>query len=68
MLDLPFVTETFDVVIEKGSLDVLFVDNDNAFDPKAQVKARAFQMLQETHRCLPSLNMHDALEYVISPL
>ena len=52
MLDLPFANESFDVVIEKGSLDVLFVDNDNAFDPKAEVKMRVFQMLEETHRYL----------------
>lgn len=50
MLDLPYADTTFDVVIEKGTLDVLFVDNDRPFDPKAEVKQRVFQMLNETHR------------------
>lgn len=50
MLDLPYADATFDVVIEKGTMDVLFVDNDNPFDPKAEVQQRVFQMLGETHR------------------
>lgn len=50
MLDLPFADHTFDVVIEKGTMDVLFVDNDQPFDARAEVKKRVFQMLHETHR------------------
>jgi len=50
MLDLPFANHTFDVVIEKGTMDVLFVDNDQPFDPRVEVKERVFQMLHETHR------------------
>ncbi len=50
MLDLPFANHTFDVVIEKGTMDVLFVDNDRPFDPRVEVKERVFQMLHETHR------------------
>ncbi len=50
MLDLPFANHTFDVVIEKGTMDVLFVDNDQPFDPRVAVKERVFQMLHETHR------------------
>ena len=50
MLALPYSDSTFDVVIEKGTMDVLFVDNDNPFDPKAEVRQRVFQMLNETHR------------------
>lgn len=52
MLDLPYADATFDVVIEKGTMDVLFVDNDNPFDPKVEVRQRVFQMLDETHRCM----------------
>ena len=52
MLDLPYSDATFDVVIEKGTMDVLFVDNDNPFDPKAEVRQRVFQMLDETHRSM----------------
>lgn len=54
MLDLPFADHTFDVVIEKGTMDVLFVDNDQPFDARAEVKKRVFQMLHETHRVLKS--------------
>ena len=50
MLDLPCDDNTYDVVIEKGAMDVLFVDNDKPFDPKAEIKQRVFQMLNETHR------------------
>lgn len=50
MLDMPYANQTFDVVIEKGTMDVLFVDNNQPFDPKAEVKHRVFKMLDETHR------------------
>ena len=50
MLALPFPDGQFDVVIEKATTDVLFVENDNPFDPKEEVKQRVFQMLNETHR------------------
>lgn len=50
MLALPFPDGHFDVVIEKATMDVLFVENDDHFDPKEDVKQRVFQMLNETHR------------------
>ena len=50
MLALPFPDNHFDVVIEKATMDVLFVENDDPFDPKEEVKQRVFQMLNETHR------------------
>lgn len=50
MLDLPYPDSSFDAVIEKGTMDVLFVDNDDPFSPKAEVRQRVFQMLDETHR------------------
>ena len=50
MLDLPFNSASFDVVIEKGTMDVLFVDNDSPWDPRPEVRARVSQMLDETHR------------------
>ena len=51
MLDLPFADGQFDVVIEKATMDVLFVENDSPFDPKEEVKQRVFEMLEETYRC-----------------
>ncbi|KAL3144077.1 hypothetical protein ABBQ32_003872 [Trebouxia sp. C0010 RCD-2024] len=52
MLDLPYPDSSFNAVIEKGTMDVLFVDNDDPFSPKAEVRQRVFQMLDETHRVL----------------
>ena len=50
MLALPYGDKHFDVVIEKATMDVLFVKNDSPFDPSEDVKLRVFQMLHETHR------------------
>lgn len=50
ILALPFGEASFDVVIEKGTMDVLFVDNDSPWQPKPHVCARVHQMLEETHR------------------
>ena len=52
MLDLPFDSASFDAVIEKGTMDVLFVDNDSPWEPRPEVCARVKQMLDETHRCI----------------
>ena len=50
MLALPFEDHAFDVVLEKGTLDVLFVDNDSVWEPRPEVSSRVHQMLRETHR------------------
>ena len=50
MLDLSFEAGTFDAVIEKGTMDVLFVDNDSPWDPNPEVRSRVLTMLDETHR------------------
>lgn len=52
MLDLPFPDSSFDVVLEKGTMDVLFVDNDSPWDPRNEVVTRVHQMLAEAHRVL----------------
>ncbi|EIE27069.1 S-adenosyl-L-methionine-dependent methyltransferase [Coccomyxa subellipsoidea C-169] len=52
MLDLPFADGSFDAVIEKGTMDVLFVDNDSPWSPRPEVCARVHRMLAETHRVL----------------
>ncbi|KAL2609730.1 hypothetical protein R1flu_028303 [Riccia fluitans] len=52
MLDLPFEDETFDVVIEKGTVDVLFVDSGDPWNPSQDVVNRVEKMLKETHRVL----------------
>lgn len=50
MLSLPFQADAFDAVIEKGTMDVLFVDNDSPWDPNPDVRQRVSTMLSETHR------------------
>ena len=50
MLSLPFQDRAFDAVIEKGTMDVLFVDNDSPWDPHPEVRERVECMLDETHR------------------
>jgi hypothetical protein len=52
MLDLPFPDSSFDVVLEKGTMDVLFVDNDSPWDPRNEVVTRVHQMLAEAHRLI----------------
>ncbi|XP_074320912.1 uncharacterized protein LOC141657539 isoform X4 [Silene latifolia] len=52
MLDLPFSDETFDVVIEKGTMDVLFVDSGDPWNPQAETVKKVMAMLQGVHRVL----------------
>ncbi|GAQ87323.1 S-adenosyl-L-methionine dependent methyltransferases [Klebsormidium nitens] len=52
MLNLPFTDGQFDVVIEKGAMDVLFVDSDSHWDPSEPVVARVRAMLTSVHRVL----------------
>jgi EEF1A lysine methyltransferase 4 len=55
MLELPFEDASFDAVVEKGSMDVLFVDNDSSWDPSPPVRGRVSRLLQGVHRCVYSL-------------
>jgi hypothetical protein len=50
MLSLPFQDRAFDAVLEKGTMDVLFVDNDSPWEPRPEVCERVARMLDETHR------------------
>ncbi|KAF3435628.1 hypothetical protein FNV43_RR22719 [Rhamnella rubrinervis] len=51
MLDLPFSNESFDVVIEKGAMDALFVDSD-PWNPKPSTVIKVMKMLKGVHRVL----------------
>ena len=62
MLALPFAAQSFDVVLEKGSMDVLFVDNDSPWQPKAEVCQRVHCMLAEAHRSAISLLSQGGLQ------
>ncbi|KAK9056757.1 hypothetical protein SSX86_024120 [Deinandra increscens subsp. villosa] len=52
MLNLSFADESFDVVIEKGTMDVLFVDSGDPWDPSLDAVNRAMAMLRGVHRVL----------------
>lgn len=52
ILDLPFGNECFDVIIEKGTMDVLFVDSGDPWKPNFATLAKAMAMLQGVHRVL----------------
>ncbi|CAI9104452.1 OLC1v1003121C1 [Oldenlandia corymbosa var. corymbosa] len=52
MLDLPFGDECFDVVIEKGTMDVLFVDSGDPWNPRSETVNNVMAMLRQVHRVL----------------
>ncbi|KAK4792841.1 hypothetical protein SAY86_023276 [Trapa natans] len=52
MLDLPFTNELFDVVIEKGTMDVLFVDSGDPWNPNPETAFKVMTMLRQVHRVL----------------
>lgn len=50
MLSLPYPASSFDIVLEKGTMDVLFVDSDSPWHPQAEVCERVHKLLAEVHR------------------
>lgn len=52
MLDLPFSNEVFDVIIEKGTMDVLFVDSGDPWNPQPETVTKVMAMLEGVHRVL----------------
>ncbi|KMZ64597.1 putative Methyltransferase [Zostera marina] len=52
MLNLPFDKESFDVVIEKGTMDVLFVDSGDPWNPKPETVDKVMSMLENVHEVL----------------
>ncbi|XP_049934524.1 uncharacterized protein LOC116257009 isoform X2 [Nymphaea colorata] len=52
MLHLPFSTESFDVVIDKGTMDVLFVDSGGPWNPSPSTVDKVIAMLKCVHRLL----------------
>ncbi|KAK6916520.1 Methyltransferase type 11 [Dillenia turbinata] len=52
MLDLPFYDERFDVVIDKGTMDVLFVDSGDPWNPHPASVAKVMAGLHGVHRIL----------------
>lgn len=52
MLALPFSDASFDIVIEKGTLDVFLVDNVDPWHVTPVIAARVSRVLKEIHRVL----------------
>ncbi|XP_020591052.1 endothelin-converting enzyme 2 [Phalaenopsis equestris] len=52
MLDLPFESESFDIVIEKGTMDVLYVDSGDPWNPRSDTVSKVMQMLTGVHKVL----------------
>ncbi|KAG8090673.1 hypothetical protein GUJ93_ZPchr0011g28405 [Zizania palustris] len=50
MLDLPFEGESFDLVIEKGTMDVLFVDSGDPWNPNPATVDNVMKMLEGIHK------------------
>ena len=47
MLDLKFCDEMFDVVLDKGSIDSLLVDQKDVWNPQQEVRERVEKALSE---------------------
>ncbi|RDX85886.1 Protein TIC 62, chloroplastic, partial [Mucuna pruriens] len=52
MLELPFEDECFDLVIEKGTMDVLFVDSGDPWNPRPETISKVMATLKGVHRVL----------------
>ncbi|CAA6657719.1 unnamed protein product [Spirodela intermedia] len=52
MLSLPFDDDCFDIVIEKGTMDVLFVDSGDPWNPRLETVDKVKAMLEGVHRVL----------------
>uniref|UniRef100_A0A803LP06 EEF1A lysine methyltransferase 4 n=1 Tax=Chenopodium quinoa TaxID=63459 RepID=A0A803LP06_CHEQI len=63
MLDLPFADDSFDVVIEKGTMDVLFVDSGDPWNPKAETVSKVMAMLQGIHRVLKPNGIYISISF-----
>ncbi|KAK1648765.1 hypothetical protein QYE76_066570 [Lolium multiflorum] len=52
MLDMPFESESFDLVIEKGTMDALSVDIDDQWNPNPTTVDNIMKMLEGIHKVL----------------
>lgn len=52
MMELPFPDRHFDCILEKGTLDVLFAENDSPWDPIPEVLENLRKTLDEADRVL----------------
>lgn len=52
MMNLIFEDETFDVVIDKATMDVVMTDNKDPWNPTDEVKERANKVMRNMQRVL----------------
>ncbi|KAF3323764.1 Endothelin-converting enzyme 2 [Carex littledalei] len=63
MLDLPFEPETFDLVIEKGTMDVLFVDSGDPWNPNPANVSKVMKMLEGIHKVLKQDGVYISISF-----
>ncbi|KAK1291981.1 hypothetical protein QJS10_CPB17g02582 [Acorus calamus] len=63
MLDLPFANESFNVVIEKGTMDVLFVDSGDPWNPRPSTVDKVMAMLEGVHKVLKPDGMFISISF-----
>ena len=52
MMDLNFEDGSFDVVIDKATMDVIMTDNKDPWNPTEEVKQRAVKVMDNVYRVL----------------
>ncbi|CAM0873792.1 unnamed protein product [Alopecurus aequalis] len=52
MLDMPFESESFDLVVEKCTMDVLFVESGDPWNPNPRTVDNVMKMLEGIHKVL----------------
>jgi SAM-dependent methyltransferase len=52
MMDMQYEEGTFDVVIDKATMDVIMTDNKDPWNPSQEVKERAAKVMTNIHRVL----------------
>ncbi|XP_021746039.1 endothelin-converting enzyme 2-like [Chenopodium quinoa] len=63
MLDFPFADDSFDVVIKRGIMDVLFVDSGDPWNPKSETISKVMAMLQGIHRVLKPNGIYISISF-----
>ncbi|PKU73396.1 hypothetical protein MA16_Dca019972 [Dendrobium catenatum] len=52
MLDLLFESESFDIVVEKGTTDALYLDSGDPWNPRPETVSKVMKVLQGVHKVL----------------
>ena len=52
MMNMEYPNETFDVVIDKATMDVIMTDNKDPWNPTEEVKSRGVLVMQNVYKVL----------------